>query len=368
VDDVENMKFHYGESIRLTLLLENYTQLAHLLVNAAEGYGDTGDYASASKFLSQARELCDKYDISYLKPTIFLNLGCNLRDLGKNYPESEMYFRAAEKLALELDRKEILGGLYRDWADLYAKSGDYKGYRMVTGKYARHLEEQSGADSRSEYEQIQVLYNLDKITAQKTQLELEVRRRNEMLAVSALILLILGVSVTVISVQYVRLRRYVRTLYRMNVSETRQGIAAESSVPNSFSPESQASYERYQAILKLLTEDKLYLDPQLSLQRLATKLATNQKYLSQAINENSGSNFYGLLKQLRINEARRLILEMGTRTNLQVIAEETGFANRYTFTRQFKEVTGFSPSEFVRLAGTQSGETLNDALTEPEQL
>jgi len=107
---------------------------------------------------------------------------------------------------------------------------------------------------------------------------------------------------------------------------------------------------RYQAILQLMERDKPWLDAGFSLQDLSTRLATNQKYISQAINMYSETGFSGMMNRYRVNEARRLILEGKPDVSLNDIALQAGFTNRVSFYRQFKELTGISPSEFVKLA------------------
>lgn len=77
-------------------------------------------------------------------------------------------------------------------------------------------------------------------------------------------------------------------------------------------------------------------------------MGSNRKYISQAINRHSNINFNGLVNRLRVNEARRLMIEEPNKS-LGEVMDESGFSNRVTFYRQFKEITGFSPSEFQTL-------------------
>ena len=64
----------------------------------------------------------------------------------------------------------------------------------------------------------------------------------------------------------------------------------------------------------------------------------------------SDTGFSGMMNRYRVNEARRLILEGKPDTSLNDIALQAGFTNRISFYRQFKEITGISPSEFRKLA------------------
>jgi len=162
-------------------------------------------------------------------------------------------------------------------------------------------------------------------------------------------------AVIIIFRQHQRMRGQLRTLFRKNLEEMQQ--AAEASVSQRtlenetpYNLEEATVQGRYQAILQLLERDKPWLDPGFSLQDLSTRLATNQKYISQAINMFSETGFSGMMNRYRVNEARRLILEGKPDTSLHDIALQAGFTNRISFYRQFKDITGISPSEFLKMA------------------
>jgi len=181
------------------------------------------------------------------------------------------------------------------------------------------------------------------------------RDRNRIMMVMLAFLLSAVMAVIIIFRQHQRMRGQLRTLFRKNLEEMQQ--AAEASVSQRtlenetpYNLEEATVQGRYQAILQLLERDKPWLDPGFSLQDLSTRLATNQKYISQAINMFSETGFSGMMNRYRVNEARRLILEGKPDTSLHDIALQAGFTNRISFYRQFKDITGISPSEFLKMA------------------
>lgn len=181
------------------------------------------------------------------------------------------------------------------------------------------------------------------------------RGRNRIMMVLLAFLFSAICAVVIIFRQHQRMRSQLRALFRKNLEEMQQ--AAEASVQQrTLETEPPSNLEeatvqaRYQAILQLLERDKPWLDPGFSLQDLSSRLATNQKYISQAINMYSDTGFSGLMNRYRVNEARRLILEGKPDTSLNDIALQAGFTNRVSFYRQFKDITGISPSEFLKLA------------------
>lgn len=108
----------------------------------------------------------------------------------------------------------------------------------------------------------------------------------------------------------------------------------------------------YLALEKLLEEEKLYLDPDLSLRQLADQLATNTKYLSQVVNHLASCNFQQYLNTFRIKEVQKKILnkDYGNLT-LFGIALQCGFKNKSTFYKVFKEIAGVTPKEYIKNNG-----------------
>jgi AraC-like DNA-binding protein len=93
--------------------------------------------------------------------------------------------------------------------------------------------------------------------------------------------------------------------------------------------------------------DKLYLDANLSLQKLASYLAISPNYISQTLNETLSINFFDFVNQWRIEAAKpKIIANQDTVLN---IALEVGFNARSSFYKAFKRETGQTPSEFRKM-------------------
>ena len=100
-------------------------------------------------------------------------------------------------------------------------------------------------------------------------------------------------------------------------------------------------------ILLLMEKDKLYLDPELTLQALSDKLGTQAYQVSQAINEGLKKNFYDLVNNYRVQEAKRLLLHpKNVNYTVLSIGFEAGFNSKTTFNTVFKKFTGMTPTEY----------------------
>lgn len=105
----------------------------------------------------------------------------------------------------------------------------------------------------------------------------------------------------------------------------------------------------YNQLKKLMEVDKLYLNADLTLKTLADLLDTNTKYLSQVVNHQAGLNFQQFVNYYRVDEAKRkIITDSLSNLTLYGIALQCGFKNKSTFYKVFKELTGFTPKDFVK--------------------
>lgn len=91
----------------------------------------------------------------------------------------------------------------------------------------------------------------------------------------------------------------------------------------------------------LLESRRLYLDPELTLTRLARALHVPVKRLSAAINRSTGGNVSRHVNGYRIREACRA-LEGGANVTDAMLA--SGFSTKSNFNREFRRITGRTPS------------------------
>lgn len=107
--------------------------------------------------------------------------------------------------------------------------------------------------------------------------------------------------------------------------------------------------EAKEKIEKYMAGEKPYLNEDLNLTNLAEPLGFSPNRLSQILNEGFGENFYRFINRYRVEESKRLLLDQAFKHyNILGIAYQAGFSTKSTFNKTFKELTGLSPSEFLR--------------------
>ena len=98
-----------------------------------------------------------------------------------------------------------------------------------------------------------------------------------------------------------------------------------------------------------MTEEKPFLDGDISLITLADLLDVNPKALSFVINEHIHKNFNNYINDWRIEEVKKRLNDKEyNHYKMIAIAFDCGFNSKSTFNLAFKKSTGLSPSEYKK--------------------
>jgi len=140
-------------------------------------------------------------------------------------------------------------------------------------------------------------------------------------------------------------------LFRLDASKV-ASADIEQKEETSLSPEEVEELDKIKAnLMDVMHSGKMYLNPDLSLPDMALKLGMRKELLSRAINLGIGKNFYRFVNEFRIEEFKRLVANGGAkRLTHSGLAYEAGFKSKSTFYKAFKEITGITPSEFLKMS------------------
>lgn len=144
--------------------------------------------------------------------------------------------------------------------------------------------------------------------------------------------------------------------WKTNPTEPLAQVASSPEISEAESDEDERLRNLYTMIIDKMNDEKPYLDPDFSLPALSSMLNRSERYISIAIRSAGGTNFNRMVIGFRVEEACRLIRKYGTGMTMNEVGVRSGFANRMSFTRRFKEMTGMSPTEFLEAGNTKSPE------------
>ena len=100
-------------------------------------------------------------------------------------------------------------------------------------------------------------------------------------------------------------------------------------------------------LLELMEKEKPYLDPDMTVTKLAKKLEIPKEHISQVVNQQFYMNFNHFLNKYRVEEAKKRLKDPAEDKFVVLkIAYDVGFNSKSTFNTAFKKFTGMSPSQY----------------------
>lgn len=97
-------------------------------------------------------------------------------------------------------------------------------------------------------------------------------------------------------------------------------------------------------IREMMEKSQLYLDTELTVERLAKRMSLPVRTVSAAINTETGLNVSQYVNHFRLEHAAKLLVE--TKDSVAVIMDRSGFLTRSNFYREFQRVYGQSPAAY----------------------
>ncbi|WP_167571834.1 helix-turn-helix domain-containing protein [Aquimarina algiphila] len=96
-----------------------------------------------------------------------------------------------------------------------------------------------------------------------------------------------------------------------------------------------------------IVNEKLFLNPNLSLELIAEKFDISVSHLSRVINKNSNHSFTDFINRLRINESKEMLINPEYKNyTIEAIGYESGFNSKSNFYTAFKKETQKTPSAY----------------------
>ncbi|MDR3060562.1 MAG: helix-turn-helix domain-containing protein [Dysgonamonadaceae bacterium] len=206
-------------------------------------------------------------------------------------------------------------------------------------------------DIQSQLDELRTQYEVDKHIAEKQ------RNRNYFLfAFGGCILLAIALGIWIYHDRTITRKNRelvrknqewanVKTLHATSLPDAGQETTGEKITP---AAPDEADWAIMDEIEKLIAAG-LYKDSNLSLDMLAEKTGQNPTYISKAVSRCAGKNIKTYINEYRIKEAIRILSdENSAGISVEDLAFDSGFNDRKTFHRIFRNITGLSPTDFKK--------------------
>lgn len=143
----------------------------------------------------------------------------------------------------------------------------------------------------------------------------------------------------------------------VDVSEIEEEETADAEPPVTAAEEkTTAKDEKIYEMISLrlpqcMEQDKIYLNPKVSINDLALAVGTNKSYLSEYINHILDRTFYDYINDFRIREACAIINAMKETGQITMteVSQKSGFNSLSSFNRYFIKAKGMTPKKYSML-------------------
>lgn len=276
----------------------------------------SGIYSKADLYLGYAEFL--KEDRRYDDAVSVLMDGLHMMDSVRSPAKKPMMYLS-------------LSGIYEDMGDPGTALTYYKQYNEEANRQLNLEIERKISSIRREYDK------------QKHEVELLEWRNKYNLAVMAFVFAVC-VFVGLYLLYRSKVKNYRQLLKQhqtiLERQETRPAQTAAVPIPQ------DKMKEMYDRLEKLMYEQELYRQSDLSRDKVAQMLSTNRTYLCSVIKSFTGMTFPYYVNSFRINEAVRILSNPEDNTPIKAIAGNLGYNNLTTFYRLFEAAKGMPPSKY----------------------
>ncbi len=275
--------------------------------------------------------------------------------------EATHLLRQAEEMMLKYKFWDLSSSIYDRLERYYRNLGNTD---SLNHYHLKGLEIKDSIFSAERYGKIKDLEMAGKIATydadlQKISMERDNQRRNTLMV--AIIATLIALIFIVVLVKNRHLNIANRELYLRNIEilseissqkPVKEEGSSDKAIPSEVREENSEMISLMNRITDILGTNAELFNPDFSIDRLAELAGSLPRYVSQAVNEVGKTDFRSLVATYRVREACRRLSDEAANRRLTVesIAMEVGYKSRSHFSKVFKEVTGLSPSEFIRQA------------------
>lgn len=265
-----------------------------------------------------------------------------------NHKKSINYAKNALDIALKYKYKKDAVDIYNLFSDIY-KENDH----LLSDKFKQKakilMDSLEMVNMHKALDNIKLIHNIEKKSLEINNLKLE----NNLKKYKIKTLLFLLVASIIILLIIISQKAKINKAYRLIVNDNIKSLKDHEEIiklRHKTAITDDVSEEIEMRIRQLFDIDKIFLQKDLDLDKLANMVNTNRGYLSYVFNNVINMSFNEMLNDYRVNESKKLLLKNNKKYTIETTALDSGFKNKATFNRNFKKITGVTPSFFIKNA------------------
>ncbi|MCD4745398.1 MAG: tetratricopeptide repeat protein [Bacteroidales bacterium] len=317
-------------------------------------------------YFNKAIELRIKSKDKYNETKTLLSIADYYLDK-KQYKMAFDFYNKAEKIAKELNNKDLIIMILKSKSDYYYRTKNYRKAFETHQKFTELKDTVFTIDKEKIISEMQTKYETEK----KEKENLALKKDNELKQLTItkdkviINLITVGIIIAIVLLILIFiLYRKRNKAYQDLVIKNLEMASCDRKIleEGNFSPpnitekitdksiiteESEKQKELIIRFDQYFAEEKPYLYSNINIESVSAALATNRTYLSKAINSVYAKSFTTLVNEFRIRAARQLLTDKKfNHLSIEGIGKMVGYHTRVVFHNNFKKITGISPSYF----------------------
>lgn len=320
---------------------KNYAATAFLLQGNI--YNAKGEIEKASNCFKKALEYTSESLDRNTLTKVYRDYGYFLIKTG-NIDEAERIFIKALKHLENTGNEESKGKIFDGLSQVYDKKGDITRSFYYYKLFRNFTDSVKISQKDKEFNRLIRQYEVIKHQESIKDRELKLAKANHRIYLIGFALAIAIIITIFILVLYKRKNR----MYHQLVETHQKLVKAEKSqIVNDVNDESSIGDSiLFGNIEKLMSEQRMYKQNDISLDKLAESTKSNRYYVSRVINRFSGKTFYNYVNGYRIKEAVRILSDTENNIPLKTLCAELGYNSLSAFYRSFYNEIGVPPSRY----------------------
>jgi AraC-like DNA-binding protein len=348
-DNKDNAKA-IENALKAEVIFENIKDTFRLiksLHNLNKYYLDVKNDIKADFYFKKADYLSDMFQSYGFKSAILIR-GIEVNIQKKNIPLARKLLQEAEYNLATYPNEERKNELSAIKVRLNAYEGNIAEFEKSFNRYVNETTKIIEDNFNSDYEEWSIIYEKDKLTNSLKKLAKANKNKNRTIILFTILIIIFIIILVIGIIFYLKLRDSYKKIFQLNniVSDK----AAQDIIEGEADSNEQKLYLLFTEIQLLMEKEKFYLKPGITISDVSTALGTNDKYISLSVNKFARMNFNHYINTLRIQEAKKKLLDTNAGSSIQDIAFACGFGNASSFIRVFKQITGLTPAYYVTLS------------------
>lgn len=233
--------------------------------------------------------------------------------------------------------------LYLGLSKAYYATGMKDSAYKYSTKYHAVSDSLYNLDKENQFNQLFLDYQSLKYENELQQKELMLLKSRRAVVYAVSLSLVIIVILVITYVNYRRKDQMYTNLVRQHqdfikkVDEMKQISQEKNNVKN------RAEVEMFEKLERMMNEDHVYRQKDLSLDKLCDLLDTNKTFLSAVINKYAKMSLPNYINSYRIREAIEIISDPDKDVMLKAVYDDVGYNSKPSFYRAFQKETGCSP-------------------------